>query len=324
MVPLEIIRSYTSTILKMKNDKILVYSFYRFKSLTRIISIKKRLLQKSNKKIIMGTILLANEGINGTISGTKKELDIYVKEIKKILKIRKLSNKVTGNRFIPFYKLKIKLKKEIVTIGDMSIQPELKTGKFIHPRNWDKVLTNKEYIIIDIRNEYEINIGSFVNSLNPKTKSFRDFPKKMQKLNINKNQPVAMFCTGGIRCEKASSYLLNNGYKNVSQLDGGILNYLEFKKNKKTTSWRGECFVFDNRVSINKNLKKGTYDQCYGCRQPITQKDKKLDSYKKGIHCKNCINKRSLKQINSSTTRQQQINRAELNNMSHPFKKIYN
>ena len=307
----------------MIEDQIYIYTFYRFKSLISIKSIKIKLDKCSKNKLILGTVLLDKEGVNGTISGTKKDLNAFIRLIKKTLKIRKLSIKISQNEFIPFYRLKIRLKKEIVTIGDKSIKPERLTGKHVNPIKWDKIINNKKYVIIDTRNDYEVSIGTFKNAVNPKTMSFREFPKFIEKLEIKKNQPIAMFCTGGIRCEKASSYLLKSGYKDVSQLDGGILNYLEVKKNKKNSSWRGECFVFDNRVAINNKLVKGSFEQCYGCRHPITKKDMKLKSYKKGATCKYCINLKTKTKIQSSTTRQSQIDIAEKNNANHSFKKIY-
>ena len=307
----------------MIKDQIYIYTFYRFKDLVKIKLLKIRLEKVLRNKVVLGTVLLANEGINGTVSGTKKDLDEFIFQIKDCLKIRKLSVKISQNKFIPFYRLKIRLKKEIVTIGDNSIKPDKLAGKHIHPNNWDKIINNKKYLIIDTRNNYEVSIGSFKNAISPKTKSFKEFPESIEKLNIQKNQPIAMFCTGGIRCEKASSFLLKNGYKNVSQLDGGILNYLEVKKNDRINSWEGECFVFDNRVAVNKRLGKGTYEQCYGCRHPITKRDMKLKSYKKGATCKYCIDLKTKIKINSSTTRQSQIDIAEKNNTMHSFRKIY-
>jgi len=307
----------------MIKDNIYIYTFYRFKNLIEVRSLKIKLDKYLKNKLILGTVLLANEGVNGTISGTKKDLNEFINFIKQNLKIRKLSIKISQNKFIPFYRLKIRLKKEIVTIGDKTIKPEKITGKHIDPKNWDKIIDNKKYMIIDTRNNYEVSIGSFKNAINPKTKSFREFPKFIEKLNIKKKQPIAMFCTGGIRCEKASSYLLKNGFKDVSQLDGGILNYLEVKKKDKSISWQGECFVFDNRVAVNNKLDKGSYEQCYGCRQPITKQDMKLKSYKKGATCKYCINLKSKTKIQSSSTRQYQIDIAEKNNTKHSFKKIY-
>ena len=307
----------------MIQDNIYIYTFYRFKNLIEIKSIKIKLDKYLKNKLILGTVLLAKEGVNGTISGTKKDLNEFIHFIKQNLKIRKLSIKISQNKFIPFYRLKIRLKKEIVTIGDKTIKPEKITGKHIDPKNWDKIINNKKYMIIDTRNNYEVSIGSFKNAINPKTKSFREFPKFIEKLNIKKKQPIAMFCTGGIRCEKASSYLLKNGFRDVSQLDGGILNYLEVKKKDKSISWQGECFVFDNRVAVNNKLDKGSYEQCYGCRHPITKQDMKLKSYKKGATCKYCINLKSKTKIQSSSTRQYQIDIAEKNNTKHSFRKIY-
>ena len=307
----------------MIKDQIYIYTFYRFKDLVRIKLLKIKLEKVLKNKMVLGTVLLANEGVNGTVSGTKKDLDDFIFQIKKYLRIRKLSIKISINQFIPFYRLKIRLKKEIVTIGDSSIKPDKLTGKHIHPDKWDKIINNKKYIIIDTRNDYEISIGSFKNAKNPKIKSFRNFPNFIKKLEIKKDQPIAMFCTGGIRCEKASSFLLKNGYKNISQLDGGILNYLEFNKRKEKSSWEGECFVFDNRVAINNLLEKGSYEQCYGCRHPITKKDMLLRSFKKGATCKFCINLKSKDKIESSTTRQKQIDTAEKNKLDHPFKKIF-
>jgi len=307
----------------MIKEKIYIYTFYRFKNFTDIKVIKVRLDKYLKNKLILGTVLLANEGVNGTISGTERDLNELISLIKKTLKIKKLSIKVSQNNFIPFYRLKIRLKKEIVTIGDKTIKPEKNTGKHIDPKKWDKIINNKKYLIIDTRNDYEVSIGSFKNSINPQTKSFREFPKFIEKLNIKKNQPIAMFCTGGIRCEKASSYLLKNGYKDISQLDGGILNYLEVKKNDKAASWKGECFVFDNRVAVNKKLNKGSYEQCYGCRHPITKQDMNLKSYRKGATCKYCINLKSKTKIQSSSTRQNQIDVAEKNKTKHAFSKIY-
>ena len=307
----------------MLKKKIYIYTFYRFKNLKNINHIKNKLDKFSKDKLILGTVLIAEEGINGTISGGKSNLDLFITNIKKILKIKKLSLKISKNQFIPFYRLKIRLKKEIVTLGDKLIKPEKVSGKHIHPRDWDKIINDKNYLIIDTRNNYEVNIGTFKNSFNSNMKSFRDFPKYIKDLNMNKKQPVAMFCTGGIRCEKASSYLINNGFKNVSQLDGGVLNYLEYSKNKKINTWIGECFVFDNRVSVDKNLNKGSYDQCYGCRHPITENDKKLDSYIKGASCKYCIKEKTKEKLDSSLIRQEQIDLAEKRKKTHSFQKIF-
>ncbi len=303
--------------------KIYVFTFYRFLKLNNLKKLKKKIDDFVDNEKIFGTILIAREGINGTLAGKKEDLNLFNKKIKKLLNIRKLTVKISNNSFIPFYRLKVRIKQEIVALGEKSIRPNKKTGKYISPENWDRIINNKEYLIIDTRNIYEINIGTFKNAMNPKTNSFREFPSYIEVSNIKKNKPIAMFCTGGIRCEKASAYLIQKGYKNISQLDGGIQNYLEYKKDKKNNSWIGECFVFDNRVSINKKLEKGTYEQCHGCRHPIKKSDMKLKSFRKGVSCKYCINDKSEQKKISSITRQKQIDKAEKSNFKHSFKKIY-
>ena len=308
----------------MARNQIYIYSFYRFIRLDDLKDIKSKIEKLSLNNMVLGTVLIANEGINGTISGTKNNLDEFIDNIKNTCKIRNLSLKVFKNQFIPFYRLKVRLKKEIVSLGINSVNPNKKTGKHVHPKDWDKLIMNEDIILIDARNNYEIDIGTFEQSINPKINFFREFPNFIKRTQIKKNKPVAMFCTGGIRCEKASSYLIDNGYKNVFQLDGGILNYLEYKKNKKLDRWNGECFVFDNRVTVNKKLDKGIYDQCHGCRHPITENEKKLRSYIKGVSCKYCFNLRSADQKKNSKTRQDQIDKAEKSNLDHPFKKRFN
>ena len=206
-----------------------IVSFYRFVSIKNKVKMKKLLDNYIYDKNIKGTILLSNEGINASLAGKENEVFAVLKYIRKYLNIRKLNLKINNCDCVPFNRMKVRLKKEIVTIGDKSVKPKKVTGKYILPKNWDKFINNKNYLIIDTRNMYEIGIGSFKNAVNPKINSFRDFPKKIKSLKLDKEQPIAMFCTGGIRCEKASSYLIKNGFKDVSQLDGGILNYLEYK-----------------------------------------------------------------------------------------------
>ena len=304
-------------------NKLFVYSFYRFVNIKNKSEIKKNIDLLIRNKLVKGTILLSDEGINGSISASKKVLDDIIKHIKLLLKIRKLEKKKNDVEFLPFNKIKVRLKKEIVSLGKDNVIIK-NTGKRISPCKWDKILNDKNIALIDTRNQFEIEIGSFKNSINPETKSFREFPEKFNKLKISKSSKIAMFCTGGIRCEKASSYLKKIGYKNVYQLDGGILNYLDYKKKFKIkiTEWRGDCFVFDNRVTVNKSLKKGKYIQCYGCRHPITESDKKLKSYVKGVSCKYCYKKRTKLQLERSVSRQKQIIISEKLGNDHPFARI--
>lgn len=306
----------------MKKSKVLVYTFYRFKSIKNINKIKYDLEMNLKKfKTIKGTILIASEGINGSLAGIDREIEIALKKIKFILGIKKLSLKVNSSKFIPFYKLRVRIKNEIVTLGIKGVNVTKKTGNFISTSNWDKILLDKDIITLDVRNEYERKIGYFKNSKNIEMNNFREFPKKIKKLNLNKKNKIAMYCTGGIRCEKASSYLLSIGYTNVMQLDGGIISYLN--SNKTNSSWKGECFVFDNRVSVNSELEQGNYRQCHGCRSPISKKDINSSKYQKGVSCPNCYDKKSNNQKRRYAIRQSQIDAAEKNQKNHSFKKMY-
>ena len=307
----------------MKNDDLYIYTFYKFLNIKNKKNIKSLLDKYFKKKLLRGTILIANEGINASISGTENDLSETINMIKKILRIRKLNIKINKNKFLPFNRIKVRLKKEIVSLGKGKIDVNKLARNHVHPAKWNDMIKKKNVKLIDTRNIYEFDIGQFKGAINPKTKSFREFPKKLKKLGIKKNEKLAIYCTGGIRCEKASAYLKMNGFRNIVQLDGGILNYLDYvnKKNKKTL-WNGECFVFDNRVTVNKNLEKGNYYQCHGCRHPITEKDLKSNKYKKGVYCPHCFNKRSKDQKMRSLNRQKQIDNDEKINRSNPFRKI--
>ena len=307
----------------MKNNNLLIYSFYRFTKINNKKSVKKTLDKYFKNKLMRGTILIANEGVNASISGTKEDLLNTLKLIKKILKIRKLDIKINKINILPFNRMKVRLKKEIVSLGKKNIDIKKYTAKFIHPSEWNEVINRKDIRLIDTRNIYETDIGQFKNAINPNTNSFGELLNKLKKMGIKKNDKLAMYCTGGIRCEKASAYLRLNGFNHIFQLEGGILNYLQYKKDKKIESlWKGECFVFDNRVAISKDLIKGKYDQCYGCRHPITNAEKKLKSYIKGVSCKYCYKERTKNQKNRSISRQNQINLANQRGQTHTFKKI--
>ena len=274
------------------------------------------------EKLIRGTILLANEGINGSIASDTESLEGIIKFIKRQLKIRKINLKKNHVDFLPFNKLKVRLKKEIVSLGISGLAEGISgladsEGNYLHPSEWNNLMLNKETKIIDVRNNYEIEICAFKNAINPKTKNFREFPKKFENIGINKEDKIAMYCTGGIRCEKASAFLKKKGFKNVMQLKGGILNYFDYtKKNKKKNIWKGECFVFDKRVAVDKNLNYGNYIQCYGCRMPLLKSEMKSPLYLKGVHCKYCVNIRTKEQKNRSKIRQDQIEKKNRNKIT--------
>ena len=294
----------------MTEKNFFVYSFYRFVKIKDRNKIKIKILSSLKNTSIKGTIIIANEGINASLSGSKSELNYSILLIKKILNIRKLQIKLNKTCSHSFNRLKVRVKNEIVSLGVGSLEINRLKGKYISPMKWDKFISQKNVKLIDTRNIYEIAVGKFKNSINPMTNNFREFPKKFKELNLPKSQKIAMYCTGGIRCEKASSYLKKKGYKNIHQLDGGIINYLDFKSNsKRSLLWTGECFVFDNRVSINKYLLKGKYYQCYGCRSPITKKEMESEYYKSGVYCPLCYGTRTKQQIKRSMTRQSQIDK---------------
>ncbi len=298
-----------------------IYSFYRFVNIQDKVITKKLVDIYIKNFFVRGTILIADEGINGSISGTEDDLESTIMYLKHILKIRKLNLKKNYTDFLPFNKIKVRLKKEIVSLGKSNIKGS--TGNFIEPVEWDEFIKKEKMVLIDLRNKYEIAIGKFKNAINPNTNSFREFPKKFLKMKFSKNNKIGIYCTGGIRCEKAAKYLSSSGFNNIYQLKGGILNYLECtKKNYKKSKWTGECFVFDNRVTVDNKLNKGNYIQCYGCRRPLKISETKLKSYIKGRSCKYCIKTRSNSQKKRSATRQFQIDKAEKKGVSHPFKKI--
>ena len=294
-----------------------VISFYKFVKINNPKKLRKSLLDILLNEDVVGTFLIAKEGINATVSGS----NISLKKIMKFLDKQKGFNDIEYKHSYSikrvFKRLKIKVKDEVVALGKKEIDPSKTTGNYIEPKNWNKLIADPDVLLIDTRNTYEIKIGTFLGAENPNIKNFRDFPNFVKKkLNSKKNQKIAMFCTGGIRCEKASSYLLEKGFKDVYQLKGGILKYLE-QNTKKNSRFKGECFVFDERVSVNKKLKNGRYQQCYACRMPISKDDISSIHYKKGISCPHCFSKTSKRQKNRFAERQNQINLSFLKNIDH-------
>ena len=294
-----------------------VISFYKLVKINNPKKLRKSLLDLLLNEDVVGTFLIAKEGINATVSGS----NISLKKIMKFLDKQKGFNDIEYKHSCSikrvFKRLKIKVKDEIVALGKKEIDPSKTTRNYIEPRNWNKLIADPDVLLIDTRNTYEIKIGTFLGAENPNIKNFRDFPNFVKKkLNSKKNQKIAMFCTGGIRCEKASSYLLEKGFKDVYQLKGGILKYLE-QNTKKNSRFKGECFVFDERVSVNKKLKNGKYQQCYACRMPISKDDVSSIHYKKGISCPHCFSKTSKRQKNRFAERQNQINLSFLKNIDH-------
>ena len=299
-----------------KKKEFKVISFYEFINLTEIEQLKSELLYFLKKRKAKGTILLAREGLNGTISIKKNHSLEFKNFINKVLN-KKVFFKTQNHFEHVFLRLKVKIKPEIIRMGQKNIHPNLNTGLHVDSDEWDKLITDKQTILIDTRNNYESKIGTFKGSILVNSSNFTEFPKWVKKNEKKiKNKKVAMFCTGGVRCEKASSYLKKNGFKNVFQLEGGIISYFKQTKNK-SKNWIGECFVFDERVSITENLSKGNYDQCFACRTPINEKDKNSEMFKKGISCPNCYEITTIKQKKSFEERNKQISLAKKKGIKH-------
>jgi len=297
----------------------LIFGFYKFKKLESIKINKKILQNYFTKNSIRGTLIISKEGINGTISSKKKNLDLAVQLIKKILKITRFdSQNLSKCNFQPFHRGKVKIKNEVVPMGINISKSKIKNK--INPNKWNKLINDKNTFLIDARKPFEYKVGTFKNAINPLVDNFREFPNYLKKLN--KNKKIAMFCTGGIRCEKASVYLEKKGFKNVYQLNGGILNYL--KKIKKDRSlWKGECYVFDNRISIKHGLIPGNFSMCSGCRKPISNKEKKSKKYEEGVSCPNCHDRLTYSQKERFRMRQKQINLAKKHGKKHIFQKEF-
>jgi UPF0176 protein len=298
----------------------IILGFYKFKKFNLLIK-KKFLLQKLFiENNIKGTLILSKEGINGTISGKSVNISYINKKIKSSLKFSNFdSENLSKCNFQPFHKPRIKIKKEVVPMG-LKIVPRAKKDNHLTPFKWNNLIKNKNTFVLDARKPFEYEVGTFKKAINPKVKHFREFPKYLNKLD--KRKPVAMFCTGGIRCEKASVYLGQKGFKNVFQLKGGILNYLKSTK-VKNSLWKGECFVFDNRVSVKHDLAVGTYSICSGCRIPISSKDKKSKKFETGVSCSRCYDTLTNTQKSRFRMRQKQIMLAKKAGRKHIFQKEF-
>jgi UPF0176 protein len=294
-----------------------VAALYRFARLDDFEVLRSPLHQFMQQHQVKGTLLLAREGINGTIAGSREGVDAVLAWLRRDPRLSGLEAKESLVDENPFYRSKVKLKKEIVTMGVEDIDPADIVGTYVKPEDWNALISDPDVLLVDTRNRYEVQIGSFQNAVDPQTDSFREFPAWVQAhLDPARHKKVAMFCTGGIRCEKSTAYLKQQGFDEVYHLEGGILKYLEDVPEQETM-WQGECFVFDNRVTVNHQLEKGSYEQCHACRMPITAEEMQADTYQKGVSCPHCYDRHSQDQVGRYAERERQMQLAKQRGETH-------
>ena len=294
----------------MPIETIQVCAFYKFIPIKDLPSLRETLLQDLRDYQIKGTIIIAEEGINGTISGEASSMQSLINTLQQRDQIGVFEYKISITTQHPFYRTKVKIKKEIVTMGRGDLNPAENRGTYVKAADWNALLADPEVLLIDTRNDYEVEIGRFKGAQNPNTQTFRSFPDYVeQHLDRNKHRKIAMYCTGGIRCEKSTAYLKSQGFEHVYHLEGGILKYLE-QVPESESLWQGECFVFDNRVTVNHQLQAGEYDQCHACRRPLSEQDKLSSQYAKGVSCPRCCDKKSPEQQQRYREREKQMNLA--------------
>jgi UPF0176 protein len=286
---------------------LVVAAVYKFVKLPDCSAMREPLLARCDALGITGTLLLAEEGINGTIAGTRSGIDKILEYLRSDPRLADLEHKESAAQQPPFYRMKVKLKKEIVTMGVPGIDPTEQAGQYVKPENWNALINDPDVLLIDTRNDYEVEVGTFKGALDPRITTFREFPEYVKNNIDPQHKPrVAMFCTGGIRCEKASVYMLQQGYPEVYHLQGGILKYLENVPAEQSL-WQGECFVFDQRVAVGQGLAPGHYELCYGCSRPITAEEKASPKYQAGVSCPNCYDTLTPEKRAAAMERQKQV-----------------
>ena len=294
-----------------------VCALYKFVRLADFEQRRAPLLATMLEHDVKGTLLLAEEGINGTVAGTRYGIDALLAFLRQDPRLADLDTKESYDDELPFYRTKVKLKREIVTMGVEGIDPNQVVGTYVQPKDWNQLISDPEVLLVDTRNQYEVEIGTFKGAIDPETSSFREFPDYVKaKLDPNKHKKVAMFCTGGIRCEKSTAYLKEQGFDEVYHLQGGILKYLE-EVPEDESLWQGECFVFDNRVTVNHQLEKGQFDQCHACRRPITEADKFRAEYQAGVSCHHCFAETAPEQRQRFAQREKQMQLAKQRGEAH-------
>lgn len=298
------------------SEPVVIAALYRFVRLDDYVELRQPLLQTMLDHAVRGTLLLAAEGINGTVAGTQAGIDALLAHLRADPRLADFDCKLSYDREMPFYRSRVKLKREIVTMGVEDLDPSM-AGTYVEPRDWNALISDPDVTLIDTRNDYESGIGSFKGAIHPATTSFREFPDYAREhLDPARQRKIAMFCTGGIRCEKSTAYLRQQGFEEVYHLKGGILNYLA-QVPEEESLWQGECFVFDNRVSVNHALEKGSYDQCHACRRPITEADKQDSRYRAGVSCPACFSEKDEAERARYREREKQVRLARERGETH-------
>jgi UPF0176 protein len=294
-----------------------VAALYHFTCLADFKSKQVPLKAFCKQRGIKGTLLLANEGINGTVAGTREAINELLDYLRLDPSLAGLEYKESLANEMPFYRMKVKLKREIVTMGIEGVDPNQVVGTYVDAQDWNALITDPDVLLVDTRNDYEYEVGTFKQAINPKTETFREFPEYIkQNLSPSKHKKIATFCTGGIRCEKATAYMKEQGFDEVYHLKGGILKYLE-EVPAEESLWEGECFVFDNRVTVKHGLEEGSYDLCHGCRHPINDADKADPKYTPGVTCPKCFDHLPEKTRLRAEERQKQIALAKASGKQH-------
>ncbi len=294
-----------------------VLSFYKFVDLDGLLEIKDSLLSLCGESGINGTFILASEGINATVAGPQEGIDGLIAYLESDTRFSGAQYKLSYNEKSPFHRLKVKFKKEMVPMGVSGIRPQHPSGERVPPEQWNELISRPDVLLIDTRNDYENRVGTFRGAVNPETEHFREFPEYVREnLDPAEHKEVAMFCTGGIRCEKATSYLLEMGFKRVYQLEGGVFSYLE-QVPREQSLWEGECFVFDDRTSVGHDLSRGTWSTCRNCREPVSAQDRQSEGFRDGISCPRCHAKLTPERTSSLEERQKQMRLARERNRKH-------
>ena len=294
-----------------------IAAFYKFARLPHFAALQKPILDLCAAQGIRGTILLAPEGINGTVGGTPQAMSRFLADLRTLTGLADLDHKTSHAEAMPFLRMKVRLKDEIVTLGDPTVDPLEMVGSYVEPKDWNALISDPDVLVVDTRNEFEVRIGSFHGAVDPKTRSFGDFPTFVHdQLDPTRHKKVAMFCTGGIRCEKATSLLKREGFAEVYHLKGGILKYLE-EVAPSESLWEGACFVFDERVAVGHGLAVADFALCHGCLTPLSPQDRRHAAYEEGVACGYCAVTLTPEQKASNRERHRQVTLAKGRGASH-------